>query len=94
MVDVVLAVIPMDRDLFPNHKGEISHLKEHLTLHTIDASDGLCISDFQLIEKGDVIADLRFQIHDLHHGFLQSGFAASFTYSSQYPPSINCGQPV
>ena len=39
VVDVVLAVIQLGRNLVPSKKGEVPHLKQRLTLHVVDTPD-------------------------------------------------------
>lgn len=44
MVNIVLAIVQMGRDLIPSKEGDVPHLQQRLTLHAVHTPDrfGLC----------------------------------------------------
>ena len=73
VVDVVVAVPELRRDLLPGHEGEISHLKQSLTFHAVDAM--YRFSDFllQLHQVRDASVDLGLKLHYANHSLLHRG---------------------
>lgn len=73
VVDVVVAVPELRRDLLPGHEGEISHLKQSFTLHAVDAPYRFPDFLFQLHQVCDACVDLGLELHDADHSLLHGG---------------------